>query len=91
MATLIEYISAEAMVYTVVAVLLIEAAFLIILWHRSLTGLPPSETLSFLGSGAAFAVALLAILNEGSVIVLGLCLTVAFIFHCWDLWLRWHR
>lgn len=91
MANLVDYISAEAMVYIVFAVMLIEAAFLIILWRRSLTGLPPSETLSFLGSGAAFAVALLVILNEGSVLTLGLCLTVAFVFHCWDLWLRWHR
>ena len=88
---LAEYVSTEAMVYLVVAVLIIEAIFLIVLWRRGLTGLPPSETLSFLGSGAAFAVALLVLLHDGSVAVFGLCLTVAFVFHCWDLWLRWHR
>lgn len=69
--------------------LLAEAVILLMLWKRKLIGLPPLQTLSFLGAGACFALALGFALGGADAAWLGMALVGAFIFHALDIYLRW--
>lgn len=77
------------MAYLLLGVLLLEALTLIILWMSSKKGVPPFQTVAFLGSGAAFSVALWGFISNFGVAVIAMSLVAAFIFHIFDLWLRW--
>lgn len=70
-------------------VLFVEATALLLLWRFLGKGLPPAQTLSFLGAGAAFSVALLVVLSGGSTSLLAGALILAFLSHVMDIWLRW--
>ncbi len=91
MSTLIETFSSGSFAYLVLAVLAVEAAGLFLLWSKWNLGLPPIQTLSFLGAGAAFAIALLIVANNASPQLLSAALGTAFAFHGFDLWLRWRN
>ena len=89
--TLQNLLGSPAIAYLLLGVLFLEAAVLLMLWRFSQTGLPPAQTLSFLGAGAAFSMALLVVLSGGSPAALAVALCAAFAFHLLDLWLRWPR
>lgn len=84
-------LASPAIAYLLLAVLLLEAIGLLMLWRFARTGLPPAQTLAFLGAGAAFSAALLVVMSGGSRFALAAALSAAFVFHVLDLWLRWRR
>ncbi|MEO0329440.1 MAG: hypothetical protein AAF217_12675 [Pseudomonadota bacterium] len=89
MSSLIDLAVSPAMMFILLAVLAIEALFLLIYWQMHRTGLPPLEVLSFLGAGVGFSLALgFLILGSPAYLVAG-SLILAFVFHILDLALRW--
>ena len=77
------------MALAIVALLVVEGISLLVLWRVRRTGLPPAQTLAFLGAGAAFGFALAVALADGPPILLALALGAAFLCHLADLRLRW--
>lgn len=70
--------------------LAVEAVILLVLWRKKLVGLPPLQTLSFLGAGGCFALALGFALGGAGALWLGAALIGAFMFHALDIYLRWN-
>lgn len=77
--------------YLVIACLAVEAALLFALWIVRKKGLRPLETISFLGAGASFSIALLVVASGGPLYLFALSLCFAFIFHMLDMLQRWQR
>ena len=71
--------------------LIVEGVILLAIWRRSQRGLPPLQTISFLGAGLGFAVALLSVLSQWPGFVLAAALLFAFALHVLDIYLRWQR
>jgi hypothetical protein len=71
------------------SVLSVEALVLLVLWNKKFVGLPPLQIMTFLGAGAAFALALGCALGNAHPYWLAGCLVVAFILHLTDLLTRW--
>lgn len=84
-----EFVSSPYVALLVLAVLFVEGIALAIIWNRNSKGLNLSEIVSFLGAGACFAVCLYAALASMGAVWIGLSLAGAFVFHVWDLRLRW--
>ncbi len=89
MEILTKMLNTPTIAYIVLIVLFLESIILLSLWRRKSIGLPPKQVISFLGSGAAFALALAVVLSGASSELLALCLALAFLFHCFDIGQRW--
>ena len=85
----LDWVAQPAVAWAILALLVVEGAALLALWRARGIGLPPAQTLAFLGAGAAFCVALAAALAGGAPLVLAAALGAAFILHAADLALRW--
>ncbi len=75
----------------VLCFLMLEAIGLLVLWQQKRRGLPPSQTIAFLGAGIAFGFAVLIVSIDGSPLLLAAALGIAFLFHLSDIWLRWRN
>ncbi len=82
-------LTSPTIAYLLLVFLAVEAILLLVLWKKKLIGLPPMQTISFLGAGASFAAALGFALADASPHLLGSALIAAFIFHALDIYLRW--
>lgn len=88
---LLQVLETSGFAYVLLAFLFVEAIGLFALWQIGKRGLPPAQTISFLGAGAAFAIALLIVASDGSPIYLAAALGLAFAFHLLDISLRWRK
>ncbi|MEO0410323.1 MAG: hypothetical protein AAF221_00605 [Pseudomonadota bacterium] len=86
-----QLLSSPKFAYIVLGALLMEGAALLALWSVRNIGLPPAQTIAFLGAGAGFAAALLILASDGPPIFIGAALIFAFVFHIADICLRWRR
>lgn len=84
-----ELLSSPAIAFLLLVFLLIEAILLWLIWKIKLIGLPPMQIIAFLGAGACFAIALGLVLAGQPSHWLGLALIAAFLFHAFDIYLRW--
>jgi hypothetical protein len=75
----------------VLAVVIIEAAVLIVVWRRSRRGIAPSDLLPNLCAGAFLLLALRATLAGGGWMIASTCLAAAGLAHLIDLYRRWRR
>jgi len=82
-------LTTPAIAWLLLGCLLAEAVLLLAIWKKKLIGLPPMQTIAFLGAGASFAIALGVSLSDASSHWLGLALLSAFVFHLVDIYLRW--
>lgn len=84
-----ELLTTPTIAYLLLGFLAVEAVLLLVLWKKKLIGLPPMQTIAFLGAGASFAAALGFVMADASPHLLGSALIAAFIFHALDIYLRW--
>jgi len=82
-------LTTPAIAWLLLGCLLVEAILLLAIWKKKLVGLPPMQTIAFLGAGASFAIALGVALSGAPSHWLGLALLSAFVFHAVDIYLRW--
>ncbi|MEM9731892.1 MAG: hypothetical protein AAF903_00240 [Pseudomonadota bacterium] len=86
---MLAFLTSPQIALVVLAVLVLETVILVWFWQSKRRGLPPRQTLFFLGAGAGFALALYSALAGAGAIWLSSCLTVAFLCHVADLASRW--
>ena len=77
--------------YILLGVLLLEMLGLMALWRASGKGLPPAQTITFLGAGASLAAVLLLATAGASAAWIALALMAALGLHLSDIWLRWRH
>ena len=86
---MLDFVTHPATPLAILLLLMVEALALLLVWRAKGRGLPPGQTLAFLGAGAAFCLALAAALAGAGPIHLAGALFAAFLFHLADLALRW--
>ena len=86
-----QLLTSFSIVYVLLAVLILEAGILMLIWKFKAIGIPPFQILTFLGAGAAFSLALGSVLLNAAPIWLAICLSLAFVFQIVDLMQRWQR
>jgi len=84
-----EFVGSPGVALLVLGVLVLEGVVLFLIWGRMKKGLQFQQTISFLGAGACFALCLYGALSSFGGIWIGITLAAAFVFHLWDLKLRW--
>ncbi len=85
-------LASDGMIVFMLAVVVLEATFLV-LWHRNTGGGPaPVELLSFLGAGASLMVSMLFMRRvEKHPLVFAFALLAALFFHAYHVYLLWSR
>lgn len=85
------FLTSTDFAYVLLGILVLEALGLLALWRVAGKGLPPAQTISFLGAGAGLAGALLIVSKGGAPFLLAASLGIALVFHLMDIWLRWRK
>lgn len=73
-----------------IALTLLEAAWLVFWFRRHRRGVAPAEFGFNLASGLCLMLALRQALAGAGVASIALCLMASGALHAWDLWRRWH-
>jgi len=75
----------------ILALMVLEALVLVVLWARTARGVPPLSLIVNLAAGACLLLALRAALTDSGAVVTGGLLALALVVHLADLALRWQR
>jgi hypothetical protein len=86
-----EFYASGRVVDLVLAMVVLEALALGLLWRRTGRGVPPGSLLPFLAAGAALLLALRGALTGAGWMWIGLCLLGSLVAHAVDLRSRWRR